>query len=191
MNIILRAISSILLLSVISAHQFFLSNTEIQFKSEEERAEILIQVFTHDINVLLENANFKTANLGTDKESDDIDIFLVDYLSDNFIIQEYRWTYIGKEVGVEHTVFFLEIEKFSLSSQIVILNSLFMDLYAQQRNIVNFYNDREVQSASMTITQPVFSFDSLYPVNQINAPPNIIPIHNNWPMLRLSTINPR
>jgi len=158
MNIILRAISSILLLSVISAHQFFLSNTEIQFKSEEERAEILIQVFTHDINVLLENANFKTANLGTDKESDDIDIFLVDYLSDNFIIQEYRWAYIGKEVGVEHTVFFLEIEKFSLSSQIVILNSLFMDLYAQQRNIVNFYNDREVQSASMTITQPVFSF---------------------------------
>ena len=158
MNIILRAISSILLLSVISAHQFFLSNTEIQFKSEEERAEILIQVFTHDINVLLENANFKTGNLGTDKESDDIDIFLVDYLSDNFIIQEYRWTYIGKEVGVEHTVFFLEIEKFSLSSQIVILNSLFMDLYAQQRNIVNFYNDREVQSASMTITQPVFSF---------------------------------
>ena len=158
MTIILRAISSILLLSVISAHQFFLSNTEIQFKSEEERAEILIQVFTHDINVLLENANFKTGNLGTDKESDDIDIFLVDYLSDNFIIQEYRWTYIGKEVGVEHTVFFLEIEKFSLSSQIVILNSLFMDLYAQQRNIVNFYNDREVQSASMTITQPVFSF---------------------------------
>ena len=55
-------------------------------------------------------------------------------------------------------LFFLEIEKFSLSSQIVILNSLFMDLYAQQRNIVNFYNDREVQSASMTITQPVFSF---------------------------------
>ncbi|MEC7918506.1 MAG: DUF6702 family protein [Candidatus Neomarinimicrobiota bacterium] len=158
MTIILRAISSILLLSVISAHQFFLSNTEIQFKSEEERAEILIQVFTHDINVLLENANFKTANLGTDKESDDIDIFLVDYLSDNFIIQEYRWAYIGKEVGVEHTVFFLEIEKFSLSSKIVILNSLFMDLYAQQRNIVNFYNDREVQSASMTITQPVFSF---------------------------------
>ena len=159
MNIILRAVSSILLLSIISAHQFFLSNTEIQFKSEEERAEILIQVFTHDINVLLENANFKTVNLGTDKESDDIDIFLVDYLSDNFIIQEYRWAYIGKDVGAEHTVFFLEIEEFSLSSKIVILNSLFMDLYAQQRNIVNFYNDRKVQSASMTITQPVFSFD--------------------------------
>ena len=158
MNIILRVITSILLLSVVSAHQFFLSNTEIQFNSEKENAEILIQVFTHDINLLLENANFKTGNLGTEKESDEIDIFLVNYLSDNFVIQEYRWAYIGKEVGAEHTVFFLEIQQFALSDKIVILNSIFMDLYSQQRNIINFYNDREVQSANMTINQPVFSF---------------------------------
>ena len=158
MIIIFRSIISILLLSSISAHQFFISNTEIQFKAEDQKAEILIQVFTHDINLLLENVNFKTVNLGTDKESDNIDIFLVNYLSDNFVIQEYRWAYLGKEVGVEHTVFFLEIQQFALSDKIVILNSIFMDLYSQQRNIVNFYNDREVQSANMTINQPVFSF---------------------------------
>ncbi len=158
MNIILRAISSILLLSVISAHQFFISNTEIQFKPEEKRAEIIIQVFTHDIDLLLEKANFKTIDLGTDQETDAIDIFLVDYLSDNFIIQEYRWAYLGKEVGTEHTIFFLEIEDFSLSPKIAILNSLFMDLHSKQRNIVNFYNDREIQSSNMTNDQPVFTF---------------------------------
>ena len=159
MNIILRAISSILLLSVISAHQFFISTTEIQFKPEEQRAEITIQVFTHDIDLLLENANFKTIDLGTDKESDAIDIFLANYLSDNFIIQEYRWSYLGKEVGDDYTAFFLEIENFSLSPKISILNSLFMDLYTKQRNIVNFYNDKVIQSASMTNTNPVFSFN--------------------------------
>ncbi len=159
MNIILRAISSILLLSVISAHQFFISTTEIQFKPEEQRAEITIQVFTHDIDLLLENANFKTIDLGTDKESDTIDIFLANYLSDNFIIQEYRWNYLGKEVGDDYTAFFLEIENFSLSPKISILNSLFMDLYTKQRNIVNFYNDKVIQSASMTNTNPVFSFN--------------------------------
>jgi len=156
---VLRAISSILLLSVISAHQFFISTTEIQFKPEEQRAEITIQVFTHDIDLLLENANFKTIDLGTDKESDTIDIFLANYLSDNFIIQEYRWNYLGKEVGDDYTAFFLEIENFSLSPKISILNSLFMDLYTKQRNIVNFYNDKVIQSASMTNTNPVFSFN--------------------------------
>ena len=159
MNIILRAISSILLLSVISAHQFFISTTEIQFKPEEQRVEITIQVFTHDIDLLLENASFKTIDLGTDKESDAIDIFLANYLSDNFIIQEYRWNYLGKEVGDDYTAFFLEIENFSLSPKISILNSLFMDLYTKQRNIVNFYNDKVIQSASMTNTNPVFSFN--------------------------------
>lgn len=159
MNSIIKVISSIFLLSILSAHQFFISTTEIQFKPEEQRAEITIQVFTHDIDLLLENANFKTIDLGTDKESDAIDIFLANYLSDNFIIQEYRWNYLGKEVGDDYTAFFLEIENFSLSPKISILNSLFMDLYTKQRNIVNFYNDKVIQSASMTNTNPVFSFN--------------------------------
>ena len=159
MNYIPRAIGSILLLSIVFAHQFFISTTDIQFKSEEKRAEITIQVFTHDINLLLENANYKTIDLGTKKENDGIDIFLVNYLSDNFVLQEYRWKYIGKKVGTEYTLFFLEIEDFSLSPKIAILNSLFMDLYNKQRNIVNFYNGEIIQSASMTNTEPVFSFN--------------------------------
>jgi len=159
MNYIPRAIGSIFLLSIVFAHQFFISTTDIQFKSEEKRAEITIQVFTHDINLLLENANYKTIDLGTKKENDGIDIFLVNYLSDNFVLQDYRWKYIGKKVGTEYTLFFLEIEDFSLSPKIAILNSLFMDLYNKQRNIVNFYNGEIIQSASMTNTEPVFSFN--------------------------------
>ena len=159
MNYIPRAIGSIFLLSIVFAHQFFISTTDIQFKSEEKRAEITIQVFTHDINLLLQNANYKTIDLGTKKENDDIDIFLVNYLSDNFVLQDYRWKYIGKKVGTEYTLFFLEIEDFSLSPKIAILNSLFMDLYNKQRNIVNFYNGEIIQSASMTNAEPVFSFN--------------------------------
>ena len=159
MNYIPRAIGSIFLLSIVFAHQFFISTTDIQFKSEEKRAEITIQVFTHDINLLLENANYKTIDLGTKKENDGIDIFLVNYLSDNFVLQDYRWKYIGKKVGTEYTLFFLEIEDFSLSPKIAILNSLFMDLYNKQRNIVNFYNGEIIQSANMTNAEPVFSFN--------------------------------
>ena len=158
MSYISKAIGSIILLSLIFAHQFFISTTDVQFKSKENRAEITIQVFTHDVNLLLENANYNTLHLGTEKESDEIDIFLVNYLSDNFIIQDYIWKYIGKEVGLDYTIFFLEIEQFSLSSTIAILNSIFMDLSSKQVNIVNFYNDDSVQSASMTSGEPVFSF---------------------------------
>ena len=158
MNYISKTIGSIMLLSLIFAHQFFISTTDVQFKSKEERIEITIQVFTHDVNLLLENANYNTTYLGTEKESDEIDLFLVNYLSDNFIIQDYRWKYIGKEVGLDYTIFFLEIEQFSLSPKIAILNSIFMDLSTKQVNIVHFYNDNNIQSASMTSSEPVFSF---------------------------------
>jgi hypothetical protein len=110
------------------------------------------------VYLLLENANYKTINVGTEKEGDDIDIFLVNYLSDNFMVQDYRWKYIGKEIGAEYTVFFLEIDNFSPSSNVAILNSLFMDLYKEQRNIINLYNGNSLQSASMTNNEPVFSF---------------------------------
>jgi len=33
-----------------------------------------------------------------------------------------------------------------------------MDLSSKQVNIVHFYSDNDVQSASMTINEPVFSF---------------------------------
>ena len=73
--------------------------------------------------------------------------------------KELPWKYIGKKVGTEYTLFFLEIEDFSLSPKIAILNSLFMDLYNKQRNIVNFYSGETIQSASMTNADPVFSFN--------------------------------
>ena len=153
-----KIIGSIFLLSILFAHKFFISTTDIQIKPEEERAEITIQVFSHDVYLLLENANYKIINVGTEKEGDDIDIFLVNYLSDNFIVQDYRWKYVGKEIGLEYTVFFLEIDNFSPSSNVAILNSLFMDLYNEQRNIINLYNGDSLQSASMTNNEPVFSF---------------------------------
>mgnify|MGYP001174453504 CR=1 FL=1 len=158
MNSISKTIGSIVLLSLIFAHQFFISTTDVQFKSNEKRAEITIQVFTHDVNLLLENSNYNTVYLGTEKENDEIDIFLVNYLSDNFIIQDYRWKYVGKDIGLDYTLFFLEIENFSLPPKVAILNSIFMDLSSKQVNIVNFYNDNDVQSASMTSGEPVFSF---------------------------------
>ena len=158
MNFISKIIGSVFLLSALFAHKFFISTTDIQIKSEEQSAEITIQVFSHDVYLLLENANYKTINVGTEKEGDDIDIFLVNYLSDNFMVQDYRWKYVGKEIGLEYTVFFLEIDNFSPSSNVAILNSLFMDLYNEQRNIINLYNGNSLQSASMTNNEPVFSF---------------------------------
>jgi hypothetical protein len=148
----------ILLHTVVFSHQFFLTTTEVRLSDNQKNLEVTIQTFSHDVEALLKAADFNLANLGSEREDNAIDDFLIDYLSDNFIIQDHFWKYIGKKIDGDFTLFFLEIEQFKSSSNVSIFNTIFMDMYDKQQNIMNVYGQRNVQSATMTIDNPAFKF---------------------------------
>ena len=141
------------------SHQFFLTTTEVRLSENQNNLEVTIQTFSHDVESLLKEADFNLANLGSIKENSEIDDFLIDYLSDNFIIQDHYWEYIGKKVDGDFTLFFLEIKKFKSPTTVAILNTIFMDMYEKQQNIMNIYGQSNVQSATMTINDPAFKFE--------------------------------
>ena len=143
----------ILLQSLIYSHQFFLTTTEVRLSDNQESLEITIQTFTHDVEALLKNANFNLANLGSEREDDKIDDFIIDYLSNNFIIQDHYWRYLGKKIDGDFTLFFLEIDKFDSPSSVAVFNTIFMDMYSKQKNIMNVYGTKNVQSSTMTIEE--------------------------------------
>jgi|TARA_B100000700_G_scaffold127127_1_gene142348 hypothetical protein len=149
----------ILLQSLIYSHQFFLTTTEVRLSDNQESLEITIQTFTHDVEALLKNANFNLANLGSEREDDKIDDFIIDYLSNNFIIQDHYWRYLGKKIDGDFTLFFLEIDKFDSPSSVAVFNTIFMDMYSKQKNIMNVYGTKNVQSSTMTIEEPAFKFE--------------------------------
>ena len=149
----------ILLNTIVFSHQFFLTTTEVRLSKNQDNLEVTIQTFSHDVESLLKEADFNLANLGSIKENSEIDDFLIDYLSDNFIIQDHYWEYIGKKVDGDFTLFFLEIKKFKSPTTVAILNTIFMDMYEKQQNIMNIYGQSNVQSATMTINDPAFKFE--------------------------------
>ncbi len=149
----------ILLQSLIFGHQFFLTTTEIRLSDNQDSLEITIQTFTHDVESLLKNANFNLANLGSEREDGKIDDFIIDYLSNNFIIQDHYWRYLGKKIDGDFTLFFLEINKFDSPSSVAVFNTIFMDMYSKQKNIMNVYGTKNVQSSTMTIEEPAFKFE--------------------------------
>tara|TARA_A100000164_G_C21936235_1_gene788199 strand:- start:3510 stop:3986 length:477 start_codon:yes stop_codon:yes gene_type:complete len=149
----------ILLNTIVFSHQFFLTTTEVRLSENQNNLEVTIQTFSHDVESLLKEADFNLANLGSIKENSEIDDFLIDYLSDNFIIQDHYWEYIGKKVDGDFTLFFLEIKKFKSPTTVAILNTIFMDMYEKQQNIMNIYGQSNVQSATMTINDPAFKFE--------------------------------
>ena len=103
----------ILLNTVVFSHQFFLTTTEVRLSDNQKKLEITIQTFSHDVEALLKKADFNLANLGSEREDEKIDDFLIDYLSNNFIIQDHYWRYLGKKIDGDFTLFFLEIDKFN------------------------------------------------------------------------------
>ena len=149
----------ILLHSVVFSHQFFLTTTEVRLSDNQKSLEITIQTFTHDVEALLKKADFNLANLGSERENKDIDDFIIDYLSDNFIIQDHYWRYLGKKIDGDFTLLFLEIDKFNSPSNVAVFNTIFMDMYAKQQNIMNVYGTKNVQSSTMTVEEPAFKFE--------------------------------
>ena len=149
----------ILLHSLVFSHQFFLTTTEVRLSDNQKSLEITIQIFTHDVEALLKKADFNLANLGSERENKDIDDFIIDYLSDNFIIQDHYWRYLGKKIDGDFTLFFLEIDKFNSPSIVAVFNTIFMDIYQKQQNIMNVYGTKNVQSSTMTVEEPAFKFE--------------------------------
>ena len=149
----------ILLHSIVLSHQFFLTTTEVRLSDNQKSLEITIQTFSHDVEALLKKVNFNLANLGSEREDDKIDDFIIDYLSDNFIIQDHYWRYLGKKIDGDFTLFFLEIDKFDSQSDVAVFNTIFMDMYSKQKNIMNVYGAKSVQSSTMTIEEPAFKFE--------------------------------
>ena len=107
----------------------------------------------------MKKADFNLANLGSEREDENIDDFLIDYLSDNFLIQDHYWRYLGKKIDGDFTLFFLEIDKFNSPSNVAVFNTIFMDMYEKQQNIMNVYGTKSVQSSTMTISEPAFKFE--------------------------------
>jgi len=149
----------ILLHSIVFSHQFFFTTTEVRLSDNQKSLEITNQTFSHDVEALLKKANFNLANLGSEREDDKIDDFIIDYLSDNFIIQDHYWRYLGKKIDGDFTLFFLEIDKFDSQSDVAVFNTIFMDMYSKQKNIMNVYGAKSVQSSTMTIEEPAFKFE--------------------------------
>ena len=59
---------------------------------------------------------------------------------------------------MEISLYFLEIDKFNSKSNVAVFNTIFMDMYQKQQNIMNVYGTKNIQSSTMTVEEPAFKF---------------------------------
>jgi hypothetical protein len=123
-----------------SAHKYYLSLTQIEFKKSSKSVQIIINVFMDDIETALNKDNQIDLQLSTKKELPNNDIYFENYLRSklqfkiNTIAKEFE--YIGKEYDGDLVYFYLEIENIAKVSSIEITNKILLKHFPKQENLI-------------------------------------------------------
>ena len=127
-------------------HEFHVTHTTFHYNDESKSMEITIKVATEDLEKSIENRySKKLEGLLDTKEKKNIEKLIVEYFRNNLTLsadnntQEYQW--IGKESSdkLNDIYLYFEIPNYDKNKNvesITIKNTLFLDLYGYQTNIV-------------------------------------------------------
>jgi len=123
-----------------SAHKYYLSLTQIEFKESSKSVQIIINVFMDDIEAALNKDNNIDLQLSTKKELQNNDIYFENYLRRKLqfkidtIAKEFK--YIGKEYDGDLVYFYLEIENITKVSSIEVTNKILLTHFPKQENLI-------------------------------------------------------
>jgi len=122
-------------------HKFYVSTTLIEFNSQANTLEIVSQVFTDDLEVILTS---KDPQLTLDPDSDQtrVDELIADYFKQvlQVSVKESRLdqVFLGKEYKNDITQCYIEIQLEEVPDTIELFNGLFFSLFDEQQNIIHF-----------------------------------------------------
>lgn len=124
-------------------HAIHLSKCEIQYNAEANTLEVATQIYLDDLQTVLAKEGASDLHLCTDKEVSTAESILAQYLEKKLQIQiDNKATagkFIGKEASEDQLAVwsYMEFPMPSNFSQIKIKYNVLMDLYDDQKNIIN------------------------------------------------------
>ncbi|PKP34709.1 MAG: hypothetical protein CVU00_05650 [Bacteroidetes bacterium HGW-Bacteroidetes-17] len=123
-------------------HKYYVSITELEYNSRSHTFEISIKFIGHDLEDALENAGVPSLNLGAPNENEKANEYLKQYIDKNFqlIVNDKNLTFkfIGKEVKDNDFMYcYLETNEIPVIKNVDIKNTLLIEMFDEQSNIVN------------------------------------------------------
>lgn len=137
-----------------TTHKYYLSLTQIEYNAKNKSVEIIINVFIDDIETALNKIHNKKFALATKKELENSDTYYFEYLKkhvkfkvDNKAVS---YNFIGKEYDGDVVFFYLEILNINSLNEIEIENSILIDDFSEQQNLVKSKVDKKYKSVLLT-----------------------------------------
>lgn len=143
------------MLGVKPQHNFHSSLAEMNYNNKSKSFQVVLKLFADDTEAALTKYSGRSYSVGGLGKNRNPDAVLSAYLNEHFILtkknKKSSIQYIGKEVNVDMIVVYFEIPFNDNLKNYTLSNTIMLDLFDDQNNIVNLQKDNKNKS---------FQFDS-------------------------------
>ena len=133
-----------------TSHKYYLSLTQVEYNKEQNRLEVIINVFMDDIEIAVNKEYDVDLRLTTKQELEDVDIYFKKYLLKNlsFLVNDkpVEYSFIGKEYEGDLVYFYIESSVIEDPSVLQVNNTILFYYFEQQQNVIKFKNGSKRQS---------------------------------------------
>lgn len=122
-------------------HDFHSSITQIDYDQESKSLQVTIRLFSDDLSAALVKAGAPEMELGTASEPPEANEYIESYLQERLKLtvngKLVSFFYLGKEAQLDATWCYVEVEKVGNVRKLEITNTLLLDDFDDQTNLVN------------------------------------------------------
>ncbi|MFT5166071.1 MAG: hypothetical protein ACI8P3_001302 [Saprospiraceae bacterium] len=126
-----------------SAHEFHISKCQIDFDKTTEAVQVTLHLFLDDLEAALKEQGADKMFLCSDKEDSKAEKYLLRYFQQGFKLkvneEAVDFEFIGKEQSedLQAVWCYLEVTNIKFFNSIEVTNSLLMEVFEDQKNIVH------------------------------------------------------
>ena len=129
--------------SRVSNHDFHISKCLIEYSEEQSALQFSLHIFIDDLEEALRLQGADNLFICTEKENEEAEKYIIRYLHQRLQIelddQMLQYNFIGKEISEDLAAVwcYLEIPKIQSPKKLMVSNSILMEVFDDQKNIVN------------------------------------------------------
>lgn len=132
-------------------HPFYVSVCEIEVNEKSKKAEMSVKIFADDTEKMLKTRYQQTIFLQNELgKNAAIDSLLHDYIQQNIILvideKRLKWQWVGAELEGDALWCYLEMPYSTSAQTIELKNTLFLELFDSQTNIVHIRKGNQRRS---------------------------------------------
>ncbi len=153
----MKKIATLLLLGFFSftTHKYYISLTDINYNQNEKALQITTNLFIDDLELTINKEFNIKSNLNRTKELKNIDEYLEKYLKTHLKLKinglNKNFNYIGKEIDGDIVYFFLEITNVTKLQYIDFQNTLLINDFPSQQNLIKVNNNGKRKSLLLDV----------------------------------------